>query len=104
MSVASASQRTSRKARPMDEAIVSAYVARLEAALGDDPAFMAIFRDLSADRAVKQAEAVGILSRFIAPAASGTSKRIALERILGRHQSLHTFKLKRAAIGGRSAA
>ena len=103
-SVASASKRKQPKARPMDEAVVTSYVARLEAALGDDAAFMALFRELAADKAVRQPEAAAMLSRFIAPSAASTPKGEALERILRRHQSLYTFKLKQRAIGGRSAA
>jgi len=104
MSVASASKRKQQKARPMDAAIVSSYVARLEVNVGDDQSFMAIFRELSADKSVRQSEAVGILSAFIAPSAASTTKKEALDRILHRHKSLYIFKLKQRAIGGRSAA
>ena len=103
-SVVSASKRKQPKARPMDEAVVTSYAARLQATLGDDSAFMSVFRQLSTDKNVRQPEAAAILSRFIAPSAASTAKAEALDRILSRHQSLYTFTLKQRAIGGRSAA
>ena len=102
-SVASASKRN-KKARPMDDSVVIGYVTRLETTLGDDPAFMAVFREMSSNKAVRQAEAVGILSRFVAPSSASTAKGEALDRILRRHKSLYAFKLKQRAMGGRSAA
>ena len=104
-SVASASRRKKKRTRrQMNENVVMDYLAKLEAALGDDELFLPVFEDLKRDRAVQQPEAVAIASRFVAPTSASTSRGRALERVLRRHQSLVSFKLKQRAMGGRSAA
>jgi hypothetical protein len=86
------------------EALVSAYLVQLERALGDTASFRPIYDQMVADRAIRQEEAVEIASRFVAATAPSTSRARALERILKRHQSLASFKLKQRAMAGRSAA
>lgn len=105
-SVASASsKKKSKKAQKnMDTSIVEAYLAQLEAALGKADPFASVVSRIKADPAMGQAEVVALASRFVAPMAPSTSKKRALERIVGRHESLITFQLKRRAVGGRSAA
>jgi hypothetical protein len=103
-SVASASKRKTKAPRPMNEALVAEYLARLEAALGRDDEFAVVFSELQKNPSVMQAEAIAIGSKFVAPMAASTSKAKAFERILKRHRNLVTFKLKQRAIGGRSAA
>jgi hypothetical protein len=88
----------------MDEAVVAAYLAKLEATLGDDEAFMGVFTELKSDKAVRQVEAVGLASRFVSPTPSSTTKAAALDRILRRHKNIVGFDLKQRAVGGRSAA
>ncbi len=51
-----------------------------------------------------QAEAVAIASEFVVPLAASTSKKKAFETIWERHQNLLSFRLRRKAVGGRSAA
>jgi hypothetical protein len=103
-SVASASKRQKKAPRPMNDQLVSEYLKRLEAALGQDEPFSAVFSELQKDVSVTQVEAVAIGSKFVSPMAASTSKAKAFERILKRHKNLMTFKLKQRAIGGRSAA
>jgi len=88
----------------MNEAVVADYLAKLEASLGDDKAFMRVFGAMIEDAAVRQVEAVGIVSRFVSPMAASTPKATALDRILRRHKNIVGFDRKQRAIGGRSAA
>ncbi len=88
----------------MNEEIVASYLAKLEAALGDDRVFLPVFEALKADDRVKQSEAVALASRFVAPTTASTARAKALERILKRHSALATFRLKQRAMAGRSAA
>lgn len=88
----------------INEELVSTYLNRLQAALGDDRQFMPIFDGLRSDSSMAQGEVVALASRFVAKTPDSTSRIKALERILKRHQSLANFKLKQRAMGGRSAA
>jgi len=104
-SVASASRTKRKRARQvMDETLVAGYLAKLEATLGDDEAFMSVFAEMKNDKAVRQVEAVGLASRFVSPMPASTTKAAALERILRRHKNIVGFDLKQRAVGGRSAA
>ncbi len=104
-SVASASGKKQKRARAvMDRTVVQSYLAELVASLGDDDAFMKVFNRLQDDKAVHQAEAVGIGCEFVAPMAASTTKSKVLERILKRHKNLVSFKRRQKAVGGRSAA
>jgi hypothetical protein len=87
-----------------NEAVVQTYLGKLQAALGDNRAFLPLFEQLSTDASVRQAEAVELASLFVAKTSDGTSRAKALERVLKRHQSLASFKLKQRAMAGRSAA
>lgn len=86
-----------------DPHVVDVYLTRLSDALGKDD-FAALFDELSADSAVGQPEAIEIASKFVSPVSRSTSKDKALESVLRRHKSLMSFKLKRQAMRGRSAA
>ena len=88
----------------INENLVSAYLSRLEAALGDDREFTPIFEALQTDAEVRQAEAVALASRFVAKTADSTPRAKALERVYKRHASLSSFRLKQRAMAGRSAA
>ena len=105
-SVASASQEASKRRSPavLNEAVVTDYLSKLEAALGDDRAFVPIFEHLKSDPQVSQAEAVALASRFVAKTAESTARSKALERVFKRHASLASFRLKQRAMAGRSAA
>jgi hypothetical protein len=104
-SVASASREKSRKGPAVfNENIVLSYLAKLEAALGDDRAFTPIFETLRADSAVHQAEAVALATKFVAKTPDSTPRSKALERVWKRHSSLASFRLKQRAMAGRSAA
>jgi hypothetical protein len=88
----------------INETIVSTYLSKLEAALGDDRAFLPVFEALKSDPEVHQAEAVALASRFVAKTPESTARSKALDRVLKRHASLASFKLKQRAMSGRSAA
>ena len=103
-SVASASSPSTKRTRPVNEATVLEYLARLEAAVGDDDKFMPIFEQLKGDKAVKQPEAVALASRFVFALPPSTPKGKALDRIRQRHKDLYLFRLKQDAMGDRSAA
>jgi hypothetical protein len=81
--------------------IVSSYVRRLEAALGDNDGFGAIFNELSADDALSAAE-LGEIANIFAFSRVKT-KASALKKILGRHQLLMVGRAKLDATGGRVA-
>jgi hypothetical protein len=104
--VVSASKGQSKKgAAPMDQSLVDDYLKRLEAALGDDVAFRALFRELEADKRVTKLEAVQLATRFLGPTPPSTSRPRALQRVLHRHQKLVDFKRSSESIRrGRSAA
>lgn len=87
-----------------NETVVSTYLAKLEATLGDDRAFLPVFEALKADPAVQQPEAVALATKFVAKTADGTARSKALDRVLKRHAALASFKLKQRAMAGRSAA
>ncbi|MGE0853703.1 MAG: hypothetical protein AB7O44_29505 [Hyphomicrobiaceae bacterium] len=104
--VASASKGQSKKGvTPMDQPLVDDYLARLEASLGDDAAFRALFREIETDRRVTKVEAVELATRFLGPTPPSTSRPKALQRVLHRHQKLMDFKRSSESIRrGRSAA
>ena len=104
--VASASPDSTKKRIPavINETIVSSYLAKLEASLGDDKSFMPVFFALQADSNVRQAEAVALASRFVAPTPESTPRSKALDRVMRRHSALSSFRLKQRAMAGRSAA
>jgi hypothetical protein len=104
--VASASKGQSKKGpAPMDQSLVDDYLKKLEAALGDDAAFRALFREIDADKRVTKLEAVELATRFMSPTPPSTSRPKALQRVLHRHQKLMDFKRSSESIRrGRSAA
>lgn len=101
-----ASKGQSRKgAAQMDRSLVDDYLRRLEAALGDDSTFRALFRELDADKRVTKIEAIELATRFLGPTPLSTSRPKALQRVLHRHQKLVDFKRSSESIRrGRSAA
>ena len=88
----------------INETVVSTYLTKLEAAPGDDRAFLPVFEALKADPDVHQAEAVALASKFVAKTAESTARAKALERVMKRHAALASFRLKQRAMAGRSAA
>lgn len=88
----------------MNEAIVRDYLVKLEAALGDDKAFIRLFEAMTGDPEVRQTEALGIVAGFVSPMAASTTKAAAFERILRRHKNIVGFDRKQRAVRGRSAA
>ncbi len=103
--VVSASEaKPKKRAIMLNQNIVTDYLPRLEAALGDDTKFQQLFDTLKADPEVRQAEAVELASQFVAKTPNSTSRAKALERVYQRHASLANFRLKQRAMSGRSAA
>lgn len=88
----------------VDEELVKDYVARLEASLGDDAEFKAVFSELSEDKQIGRIEAIAIAIRFMGPTPASTSRPKALQRIMYRHEKLMDNKRASESIGGRSAA
>jgi hypothetical protein len=100
----SASQANQKSgAGPMNEALINDYFKRLEAALGDDDAFMPLLEELRRDARVGQPEAVEIATRFFGHTPSKTTRPKALSRIRERHDKLMSFK-RNPSTAGRSAA
>jgi hypothetical protein len=103
--VASASKAKPKRQKPViNQNVVATYLAKLEAALGDDRAFLPVFETLKSDPQVQQGEAVELASKFVAKTAESTARAKALERVLKRHSALASFRLKQQAMAGRSAA
>src|SRR5215470_6315266 len=86
---------------PRDDLIVH-YRDKLEAALGDEEKFAAIYNDLRANTAVGKPEMIVLAKQMTGSGAR--TQDAALKKIWNRHQSLVVFKAKSRATGGRSAA
>lgn len=99
-----ASQDQTKRRSAVNDSIVSSYLSKLEAALGDDRAFLPVFEALKADPEVRQEEAVALATKFVAKTAESTARAKALDRVLKRHSALASFRLKQRAMAGRSAA
>jgi hypothetical protein len=84
-----------------DDLIVH-YKDKLEAALGDEEKFAAIYNDLRANTAVGKPEIIVLANQMTGSGAR--TQDAALKKIWNRHQSLVVFKAKSRATGGRSAA
>jgi hypothetical protein len=95
--------KSKKVATSMDDRLVSDYLKRLEAALGDDAKFESLLTELSGDSRVQQAEAVAIASQFYKQTAKDTSRLKALERIRERQDRLMKFK-RQPSTAGRPAA
>ena len=103
-SVASASRRRAG-APPVDtKQLVESYLQRLEAALGNDGLFRAVYRELSADKNITKVEAIEIASRFLEPMAQSATRPKALRKILHRHEKLLDSREASKSIGGHKAA
>jgi hypothetical protein len=103
-SIASAPRRQkATDAAPVDsERLIACYVKRLQAALGNDEIFRALHGELGADRRVTKTSMVEIVSRFFVPMPAGTTRPMALRKILDRHQKLMASRAASASIGGRA--
>lgn len=99
-----AKAKTTRAKKPMDQNLVNATVARLQAALGNEPDFDDLLSELATNPAYKQPELAAICKLFYGDASSKTSKVEALRRIRSRHISLLDFRAKSRAQHGKSAA
>jgi hypothetical protein len=104
-SVVSASRKKRKAgAAAVDQALVTDYLKKLDAALGKDAEFMDLYSRLKSDDRVTRTEAVEIADRFMGPVAASTSRPKALERVLHRHRKLMNFATGSASIGGRKSA
>jgi hypothetical protein len=93
---------TGRDAPGLRDDLIIHYRDRLEAALGDEEKFAAIYNDLRADTAVGKPEIIVLAHQMTGSGAR--TQDAALKKIWNRHQSLVVFKAKSRATGGRSAA
>jgi hypothetical protein len=91
-----------RDAPGLRDDLIVHYKDKLEAALGDEEKFAAIYNDLRADTAVGKPEIIVLANRMTGGGAR--TQDAALKKIWNRHQSLVVFKAKSRATGGRSAA
>jgi hypothetical protein len=87
--------------RERDDLVVQ-YKEKLEAALGDEKTFTAVYNDLRANTAVGKPEITALAKQMTGSGAR--TQEAALKKIWNRHQSLVVFKAKSRATGGRSAA
>jgi hypothetical protein len=99
-----ASRRSTRKrdAPAVRDDLVVQYKQKLEAALGDEEKFTAIYNDLRANTAMGKPEMAALAKQMTG--SSARTQDAALKKIWNRHQSLMLFKAKTRATGGRSAA
>lgn len=93
---------TGRDAPGLRDDLVVHYRDKLEAALGDEEKFAAIYNDLCANTVVGKPEIIALASQMTGSGAR--TQDSALKKIWNRHQSLVVFKAKSRATGGRSAA
>jgi hypothetical protein len=83
------------------EEVVERHLRRLEQTLGDDPGFSAAYRELDHDPTVGALEIAALVKRFTDTAPK--SRAAALKKILARHRSLLSSKMKSESRAGRSA-
>jgi hypothetical protein len=93
---------TGRDAPGLQDDLVVHYRAKLEAALGDEEKFAAIYNDLRANAAMGRPEITALANQMTGGGAR--TQDAALKKIWNRHKSLVVFKAKSRATGGRSAA
>ena len=88
----------------MDETQILAYVAALEAALGDNNRFQQVVERIERDGQIKQRDLAAIVSSFYGKIPANTPRTTLLRRIWTRQQSLMDYKAKSRAQAGKSAA
>ncbi len=91
-----------RDAPGVRDDLVVHYKEKLEAALGDEEKFTAVYNDLRANPAMGKPEITALAKEMTGSGAR--TRDAALKKIWNRHQSLVVFKAKSRATGGRSAA
>jgi hypothetical protein len=91
-----------RDAPAVRDDLVIHYKEKLEAALGDEEKFSAVYNDLRANAAIGRLEIIALAKQMTGSGAR--AEDAALKKIWNRHQSLVVFKAKSRATGGRSAA
>ena len=91
-----------RDAPAVRDDLVIHYKEKLEAALGDEEKFSAVYNDLRTNTAVGRPEIIALAKQMTGSGAR--AEDAALKKIWNRHQSLVVFKAKSRATGGRSAA
>jgi hypothetical protein len=101
---AAASRRPARKpaAPQVRDDLVLQYKEKLEAALGDEEKFGAVYGDLRANAAIGKSEIMALAKQMTG--SSVRTRDAALKKIWNRHQSLVVFDAKSRAMDGRSAA
>lgn len=91
-----------RGAPAVRDDLVVHYKERLEAALGDEEKFSAVYNDLRANTAIRKPEILALARQMTGGGAR--TDDAALKKIWNRHRSLVVFNAKARATGGRSAA
>lgn len=96
-------RRTTKRGAPgLRDDLVVHYKEKLEAALGDEEKFSAIYNDLLANTAIGKPEILALARQMTGGGAR--AQDAALKKIWNRHRSLVIFNAKARAAGGRSAA
>jgi hypothetical protein len=91
-----------RDAPAVRDDLVAHYKEKLEAALGDEEKFSAVYNDLRTNTAIGRPEIIALAKQMTGSGAR--AEDAALKKIWNRHQSLVVFNAKSRATGGRSAA
>ena len=91
-----------RGASTIRDDLVVLYKEKLEASLGDEEKFRAVYNDLRANTAIGKPEIVALAKQMTGSGARTVDA--ALKKVWNRHQSLMVFKAKSRATRGRSAA
>jgi hypothetical protein len=86
----------------MREELAAQYKQKLEATLGDDEKFAAIYNHLRTDIAMGKPEIAALVKQMTGSGAR--TQDAALKKIWNRHRSLVVFKAKSRTTAGRSAA
>lgn len=102
---ATSAKRSTKKGRAAQvrDDLVLHYQQAVEASLGEEEKFAAVYNDLASNVNMGKSE-LSALAKQVAGGAAARSKADALKKISSMHQSLLTFKAKSRATGGRSAA
>jgi hypothetical protein len=88
---ATGSRRPRAPAGPPNMTLVNDYLRRLEATLGKDDKFMAVYEELKNDKDMAKPEMAELANLFMGPVRPTTTRPKALETILSRHRKIVDF-------------
>src|SRR5262249_19873846 len=97
-------KRRSNEGKAVNNLLVSTYLDRLTAALGDDGRFDSLFDELSANEIMTRNDIIALASQFCGQIGKSASRLQALQRIRARHTKLMKFKGHPSTTASQSAA